>query len=71
MPSASGSASKTNNLAWLKWNIGCYRSQSLQVHLLSIRLGNTAIDGEAFGNGYRIALEIKTARFDLTVGWDN
>ena len=33
-----------------------------------IRLGNTAIDGEVIGNGYRIALEIKTPRDDVTRG---
>jgi hypothetical protein len=57
------------NLRWLKWNIAkYYRSQGLQVHLRSIRLGNTAIDGEVIGNGYRIALEIKTPRDDVTRG---
>ena len=48
------------NLRWLKWKITkYYRDQGLQVHLRSIKLGNTAIDGEVIGNGYRIALEIK------------
>lgn len=57
------------NLRWLKWNIAkYYRSQGLQVHLRSIRLGNTAIDGEVIGNGYRIALEIKTPGDDVTRG---
>jgi hypothetical protein len=36
--------------------------------LCSIKLGNTAIDGEVIGNGYRIALEIKTPRDDVTRG---
>jgi hypothetical protein len=55
------------NLRWLKWKIGkYYRNQGLQVHIHSIKLGNTAIDGEVIGNGYRIALEIKTPRDDIT-----
>jgi len=55
------------NLPWLKWNISKYfRNQGLQVRLRSIKLGNTAIDGEVIGNGYRIALEIKTPRDDVT-----
>jgi hypothetical protein len=36
--------------------------------LCSIRLGNTAIDGEVICDGYRIALEIKTPRDDVTRG---
>ena len=55
------------NLRWLKWHIArYYRDQGYQVYLRSIRLGNTAIDGEAIGNGIRIALEIKTPRDDVT-----
>ena len=57
------------NLRWLKWKITkYYRDQGFQVHLRSIKLGNTAIDGEVIGNGYRIALEIKTPRDDVTRG---
>ena len=57
------------NLRWLKWHIARYfREQGLQVRLRSIKLGNTAIDGEVIGNGYRIALEIKTPRDDVTRG---
>jgi hypothetical protein len=55
------------NLRWLKWRITRYfRDQGFQVSLRSIKLGNTAIDGEAIGNGIRIALEIKTPRDDVT-----
>src|SRR5208283_1070211 len=55
------------NLSWLKWCISRhFRNQGLQVRLRSIKLGNTAIDGEVIGNGYRIALEIKTPRDDVT-----
>jgi hypothetical protein len=57
------------NLLWLQWHITrYYRNQGLQVRLRSIKLGNTAIDGEVIGNGYRIALEIKTPRDDVTRG---
>ena len=55
------------NLRWLKWKITkYYRNQGLQIHLHSIKLGNAAIDGEVIGNGYRIALEIKTPKDDIT-----
>ena len=57
------------NLRWLKWHIArYYRSQGYEVNLHSIKLGNTAIDGEAIGKGNRIALEIKTPRDDVTRG---
>lgn len=57
------------NLRWLKWRITKYfRDQGFQVNLRSIKLGNTAIDGEAIGKGVRIALEIKTPRDDVTRG---
>ena len=55
------------NLRWLKWKITKYfRNQGYQVSLRSIKLGNTAIDGEAIGHGQRIALEIKTPGDDVT-----
>ena len=57
------------NLRWLKWHIASYyRNQRYQVNLHSIKLGNTAIDGEVIGKGVRIALEIKTCRDDVTRG---
>ena len=34
----------------------------------SIRLGNSAIDGEVIGNGWKMALELKTPRDDITRG---
>lgn len=55
------------NLPWLKWKITKhFIDQGLQVHLRSIRLGNTAIDGEVIGNGCKRALEIKTPSDDVT-----
>lgn len=57
------------NLRWLKWHITKhYRNQGLQVRLRSIKLGNTAIDGEVLGPGWKMALEIKTPRDDVTRG---
>ena len=56
-----------SNLHWLNWHITrYYKNQGLQLRIRSIKLGNTAIDGEAIGNGYRIALEIKTPGDDVT-----
>ena len=34
----------------------------------SIRLGNVAIDGEVEGKGWKMALELKTPRDDITRG---
>jgi hypothetical protein len=34
----------------------------------SIRLGNVVIDGEVFGNGWKMAIELKTPRDDITRG---
>ncbi|MGP8129305.1 MAG: hypothetical protein ACLP9D_16040 [Candidatus Bathyarchaeia archaeon] len=57
------------NLRWLQWAITRhFRSQGLQVNLHSIRLGNTAIDGEIVGEGWRMAVEIKTPNDDVTRG---
>ena len=57
------------NLRWLKWAIGRhFRQKGLKVQLASIRLGNVAIDGEVEGRGWKMALEIKTPRDDITRG---
>lgn len=34
----------------------------------SIRLGNVVIDGEVFGDGWKMAIELKTPRDDITRG---
>jgi hypothetical protein len=34
----------------------------------SIRLGNVAIDGEVLGDGWKMAIELKTPRDDITRG---
>ena len=57
------------NLRWLQWIITRhYRQQGFRVRICSIKLGNCAIDGEVIGNGWRMALEIKTPRDDVTRG---
>jgi hypothetical protein len=55
------------NLRWLNWRISKYfRDQGYQIHLHIIKLGNTAINGEAISKTTKIALEIKTPRDDVT-----
>src|SRR5208337_3720201 len=57
------------NLRWLEWAVTKhFRSQGLRVQMRSIRLGNVAIDGEVLGKGWRMALELKTPRDDITRG---
>jgi hypothetical protein len=57
------------NLRWLEWHITKhFRNQGLRVNLHSIRLGNTAIDGEVVGDAWRMAVEIKTPNDDVTRG---
>lgn len=57
------------NLRWLQWAITRhFRDKGLQVQMRSIRLGNVAIDGEVVGKGWKMALELKTPRDDITRG---
>lgn len=57
------------NLRWLEWQIARhFRKKGLKVRIGTIRLGNTAIDGEVEGKGWKMALEIKTPRDDITRG---
>jgi hypothetical protein len=66
---SSQSRTDMTNLRWLKWAIARhFRQKGLKVHLASIRLGNVAIDGEVEGKGWKMALEIKTPRDDITRG---
>ncbi len=54
---------------FLKWAIRRhFRKQGLKIRLARIRLGNTEVDGEVEGQGWKMALEIKTPRDDLTRG---
>jgi hypothetical protein len=57
------------NLRWLTWAVTRhFRSQGLQVQMRSIRLGNVAIDGEVIGEGWKMAIELKTPKDDITRG---
>jgi hypothetical protein len=57
------------NLRWLEWAVAKhFRSKGLRVKIGSIKLGNVAIDGEVEGNGWKMALELKTPRDDVTRG---
>jgi hypothetical protein len=57
------------NLRWLEWAITRhFRSKGLRVKMGSIRLGNVAIDGEVLGKGWKMALELKTPKDDVTRG---
>jgi hypothetical protein len=57
------------NERFLKWAIRRhFRRLGLKVRLARIRLGNTEIDGEVEGQGWKMALEIKSTRDDLTRG---
>lgn len=58
------------NLRWLEWQIARhFRKKGLKVRIETIRLGNAAIDGEVEGKGWKVALEIKTPRDDITRGF--
>ena len=57
------------NLRWLRWIITkYYREKGYRVRICTIKLGNCAIDGEVIGNGWKMALEIKTPGDDVTRG---
>lgn len=57
------------NLRWMKWAVARhFRQQGLKVRLASLRLGNTAIDGEVIGDGWKMGLELKTPRDDIARG---
>jgi hypothetical protein len=54
---------------FLKWAIRRhFRALGCKVRLARIRLGNTEVDGEVEGKGWKMALEIKTPNDDLTRG---
>jgi len=54
---------------FLKWAIRKhFRERGLKVRVARIRLGNTEIDGEVEGKGWKMALELKTPGDDLTRG---
>jgi hypothetical protein len=45
-----------------------FREKGFKVRITRIRLGNTEIDGEVEGKGWKMAVEIKTPGDDLTRG---
>jgi len=54
---------------FLKWAVKRhYKALGYKAHIARIRLGNTEIDGEVIGEGWKIALEIKSPTDDLTRG---
>jgi hypothetical protein len=54
---------------FLKWAIRRhFRERGFKVRLARIKLGNTEIDGEVEGKGWKMALELKTPGDDLTRG---
>ena len=54
---------------FLKWAVKRhYKALGYKVRIGRIRLGNTEIDGEVVGEGWKIALEIKSPADDLTRG---
>jgi hypothetical protein len=54
---------------FLKWAIRRhFREKGFNVRLARVRLGNTEIDGEVEGKGWKMALELKTPGDDLTRG---
>jgi len=54
---------------FLKWAVKRhYKALGYKVRIARIRLGNTEIDGEVVGEGWKIALEIKSPTDDLTRG---
>ena len=56
-------------LRWLEWATAKhFRDQGLRVRIQSIKLGNVAIDGEVEGEGWKMALELKTPQDDITRG---
>jgi hypothetical protein len=54
---------------FLKWAIRRhFHEKGLKVRVARIRLGNTEIDGEIEGKGWKMALELKAPGDDLTRG---
>jgi len=57
------------NLRWMKWAIARhFRQQGLKIRLVPIPLGNAIIDGEVIGDGWKMALELKTPNDDIVRG---
>jgi hypothetical protein len=53
----------------MKWAITRhFKQQGLKVRLVPIALGNATIDGEVIGEGWKMALELKTPNDDIVRG---
>jgi hypothetical protein len=53
----------------MKWAITRhFKQQGLKVRLAPIALGNATIDGEVIGDGWKMALELKTPNDDIVRG---
>ena len=60
---------RVTNERWLRWAVGRhFRDRGLTVNMRSIKVGNAAIDGEVIGQGWRMALEIKSSKDDVIRG---
>ncbi len=57
------------NIRWMRWAIARhFRQQGLKIRLVPIPLGNSIIDGEVIGDGWKMALELKTPNDDIVRG---
>jgi hypothetical protein len=57
------------NERWLKWAVSRhFRRKGLTVRMTAVKVGNAAIDGEVEGQGWRMALEIKSTHDDIVRG---
>jgi hypothetical protein len=57
------------NERWLRWAIAKhFRGKGLKVNMKPVKVGNAVIDGEVIGEGWRMALEIKSGHDDVVRG---
>jgi hypothetical protein len=57
------------NENWLKWAVSRhFRRGGLTVRMTPVKVGNAAIDGEVEGQGWKMALEIKSTHDDVVRG---
>lgn len=57
------------NEKWLRWAVSRhFRREGLTVNMAAAKVGNAAIDGEVEGQGWKMALEIKSTHDDIVRG---
>lgn len=57
------------NERWLRWAIARhFRQKGFKVNMKPVKVGNAAIDGEVTGEGWKMALEIKSGHDDVIRG---